>query len=143
MTESTQCGWQIHMAANALRAVRNTALEKNGIAFELWVGMEAVAEIPGMTREKLIDRLTRMTVHDGASAAEAIDRLHRQRLITADDQGVIELTTRGKALADKVIATRSELRTQLYGGIPTDDIATTKRVLDTIRERAAAVHVRQ
>jgi hypothetical protein len=31
----------------------------------------------------------------------------------------------------------------LYGDIPNEDIATTNRVLDMIRERATAVHARQ
>lgn len=37
MSESTQCGRKIHMAADALRAVRNSALNNNGIEFQLWV----------------------------------------------------------------------------------------------------------
>ncbi len=142
MTESANCGRQIHMAAHALRAVRNTGLEKNGIAFELWVVIEAMAETPGMNRERLIRRLAELTVHGEASAAHAIDELHERGLITTstDDLGTIELTTPGEALSEKVIATRSDLRNQLYGGIPPEDFATTKRVLDLIRERAAAVH---
>jgi DNA-binding MarR family transcriptional regulator len=131
------------MTAHALRTVRNTALEKNGIAFELWVVMEALMETRDMNREKLIGRLAELSVHDQASAAQAIDQLRERRLITTTDRGIIELTAQGEALSNKVIATRSELRTQLYGGIPNEDIATTNRVLDTIRERAAAVHARQ
>jgi Mn-dependent DtxR family transcriptional regulator len=105
--------------------------------------MEAVAETQGMTREELAGRLTELTVHDDASAAEAIDQLHSQGLLNTDDQGTVGLTAKGKALSDKVIADRSELRTQLYGGIPSDDFATTKRVLDLIRERATSVHTTQ
>jgi DNA-binding MarR family transcriptional regulator len=131
------------MTAHALRTVRNTALEKNGIAFELWVVMEALMETRDMNREKLIGRLAELSVHDQASAAQAIDQLNERRLMTTTDRGIIELTAQGEALSNKVIATRSELRTQLYGGIPNEDIATTNRVLETIRERAAAVHARQ
>jgi DNA-binding MarR family transcriptional regulator len=143
MTESAQCGRKIHMTADALRAVRNTALQKNGIAFELWVAMEALIEAPNVNRERLIGRLAELSVHDHASAAQAIDGLDAQGLITTSDQGTIELTTQGEALSENVIATRRELRNQLFGGIPSEDLATTNRVLDTIRQRAAAAHARQ
>jgi Mn-dependent DtxR family transcriptional regulator len=82
-------------------------------------------------------------MHEEASAAQAIDQLCVRGLITASNQGTIELTTQGQTLSDAVIATRSALRNQLYGGIPSEDIATTNRVLDMIRERATAVHARQ
>jgi DNA-binding MarR family transcriptional regulator len=140
MTESAHCGRQIHMTAHALQAVRNTALENNGVAFELWVVIEVLTEARDMNREKLIDRLSDLSVHDQASAGRAIDQLRERGLITTNDQGTIELTARGEALSGKVIATRSELRNQLYGGIPSEDIATTNRVLDTIRQRATAIH---
>jgi DNA-binding MarR family transcriptional regulator len=143
VTESAHCGRQIHMTAHALRVVRNTALENSGIAFELWVVMEALMETRDMNREKLIGRLAALSVHGEASAAQAIDQLLERGLITTSDRGTIELTAQGKALSEKVIATRSELRNQLYGGIPSEDIATTNRVLDMIRDRATAVHARQ
>ena len=145
MTESAHCGRQIHMAAHALRAVRNTALENNGIAFELWVVMEAMAETPGMNRQRLISRLAQLAVHDQASAAHAIDELRERGLITttADDLATIELTDQGKALSQKVIAARNELRNQLYADITPEDFETTRRVLDLIRQRAAAIHARQ
>lgn len=130
------------MTAQALQAVRETALDQNGISFDLWVAMDLLAETPDIDREKLIGRLAELRVHDHASAANAIDQLHDQELIYVGDQNAIELTTRGKALADNIIATRHTLRNQLYGGIPGADIATTIRVLDTIRERAMTVLAR-
>lgn len=142
MTESAHCGRQIHMTAHALRAVRNTALENSGIAFELWVVMEVLMETRDMNREKLIGRLAELGVHDRRSGAQAIDQLLERGLTTTSGRGTIELTAQGTALSEKVIATRSELRNRLYGGIPSEDIATTKRVLDMIRERAAAVGAR-
>lgn len=145
MTESASCGRQIHMAAHALRAVRGSGLEKNGITFELWVVMEVVAEAPGMEREQLIRRLVDLTVHDQASADQAVDALYRRGLLTtsADSPGTIELTTHGKALSEKIISTRGELRNQLYGGISPEDFATTQRVLDLIAQRARAPQARQ
>ena len=55
----------------------------------------------------------------------------------------IELTDQGKALSQKVIAARNELRNQLYADITPEDFETTRRVLDLIRQRAAAIHARQ
>lgn len=49
------------------------------------------------------------------------------------------LSDKGKALSRKVIAARSELRHPLYRGITPDDFETTRRVLDLIRQRAAAM----
>ena len=105
MTKPAHCGRQIHMTAQALRAVRDTALEQNGITFDLWAAMEVLAETPGIDREKLIGRLAELRVHDHASAAKAIDELHDQELIYTGDQNTIELSTRGKALTDNVFAT--------------------------------------
>lgn len=103
MTESAHCGRQIHLAAHALRAVRDTALENNGIAFELWVVMEVMAETAGMNRERLISRLAELAVHDRASAAQAIAKLHERGLITttADELGTIVLSDKGKALSER------------------------------------------
>ena len=42
-----------------------------------------------------------------------------------------------------MIAVRHELRKKLYGNIPSEDIATTNRVLDTIQQRATAVQALQ
>jgi DNA-binding MarR family transcriptional regulator len=128
------------MTAHALQAVRNTALENSGIAFEYWVVMEGLMETRDMNREKLIGQLAELSVHDRRSGARAIDQLLERGLITTSDRGIIELTAQGKALSEKVISTRSELRNQLYGGIPSEEIATTNRVLDMIRDRAMAVH---
>ena len=147
MTEPSpgNCGRQIHRAAHALRAVRNTELENNGITFELWVVMEALAETPGANRERLIHRLTELSVHDQASAERAINELHQRDLITTstDEQGTIELTTQGAAFSEKVASARTELRAQLYGGIPTEDFATVTRVLELITRRAQAIHAKQ
>jgi DNA-binding MarR family transcriptional regulator len=137
MAESAYCGRQIHMTAHALRAVRNKALEEHGLTFELWVVMEALIETPGVNREQLIGRLAELTVHDAATADDAIDQLHARGLVTTTAAGgVIELTSRGTELSEQVIATRQNLRLTLYGGIPSEDFATTNRVLDLIRERA-------
>jgi DNA-binding MarR family transcriptional regulator len=141
MTEPASCGRQIHMTAHALRAVRNTALEEHGITFELWTVMEALAEAPDRNRGQLIGRLAKLAVHDSASAADAIDQLHRRDLVTTNDShGTIELTSQGMALSEQVVATRQRLRHKLYGDIPSEDVATTNRVLDLIRERADALH---
>ncbi len=136
MTKPAHCGRQINITAQALRAVRYTALEQNGITFDLWVAMEVLAETPGIDREKLIGRPAELRAHDHANAAKAIHELHDQGCSTTDDQNTIEFSTRGNVLAYNVLATRHELRNQLYGGIPNPDIATTNRVLDTVMERA-------
>lgn len=78
MTKPAHCGRQIHMTAQALRAVRYTALEQNGITFDLWVAMEVLAETPGIDREKLIGRPAELRAHDHANAAKAIHELHDQ-----------------------------------------------------------------
>lgn len=145
MTGSANCGRQIHMAAHALRAVRGSGLEKNGITFELWVVMEVIAETPGLNREQLIRRLAELTVHDQASADRAVDALLRQGLLAtgADGPGTIELTAHGQALSEKVISTRGEMRKRLYDGISPEDFAITQRVLDLITQRARALHAGQ
>jgi DNA-binding MarR family transcriptional regulator len=128
------------MTAHALRAVRDTTLEKKGIAFKLWVVMEALAEARDVDRERLIGRLVELGVHDRRSATQAIDQLHERGLIASTDQDIIELTAQGTALSEDIVATRRQLRDQLYGSIPREDIATTNRVLDTISERAKTAH---
>lgn len=146
MTESaTPCGRHIHMAARALQSVRDTALEQAGIVFPNWVVLEAVTENPGMDRETLIRRLVDMPVHDDAGAGRAVSELHDSGLITtsADDLGVLAVTSTGQVLVDKVTATRTSLRQQLYGGIPPQDMSTTARVLELIAARARDLHATQ
>jgi DNA-binding MarR family transcriptional regulator len=98
--------------------------------------MEALTEMPGVNREQLIGRLAELTVHDAATADDAIDQLHARGLVATSARGAIELTSQGAELSEQVIAARRKLRLRLYGGIPSEDFATTSRVLDLIRERA-------
>ncbi|MGH3693943.1 MAG: MarR family winged helix-turn-helix transcriptional regulator [Pseudonocardiaceae bacterium] len=142
MTEpATQCGRYIHLAAHAIRTVRNTALGKAGITFTQWAVMGAVVNASGANREQLIHALVELTVDDESSIARAIDELHERGLVTpsSDVADNLELTTQGQALFRQVSATRTGLRNQLYDGIAAEDLAITQRVLDLITERARVV----
>jgi DNA-binding MarR family transcriptional regulator len=142
MTQTvTACGRNIHIAANALRAVRAAALGAHGLAFPQWAAMETITENPGVTHEQLIRKLVERSVDDEDGIAQAIDQLQRSGLITTatGDSDPIQLTAQGKVLANRVIAARTGLREQLYGGIDADEMATTIRVLDAITQRARAI----
>lgn len=142
MTGSANCGRQIHMAAHALRAVRKhwTREERDRVRT---VGGDRGHGRNARHEPREADPPTCRTNCAWRGKRRPSDRrTHERGMITTstDDLGTIELTSPGEALFEKVIATRSDLRDQLYGGIPPEDFATTKRVLDLIRERAVAVH---
>ncbi|MGH3550907.1 MAG: hypothetical protein ACRDQU_22850 [Pseudonocardiaceae bacterium] len=141
MTEPTRlCGRYIHMAAAAISAIRTTSLNKAGIAFTQW---QVLDKAPGNNRDELIHRLVELTVDDEAGIAQAIDELSEQGLLSTDDQGKLELTTRGTVLFQQVNAIRTALHNQLYDGIAAEDLATTTRVLNRITELARVAHAAQ
>lgn len=73
VTEPTRlCGRSIHLAAHAIRTIRETALDRAGIPFTHW---QVLDKAPGHDRDELTHTLVELTVDDEAGVARAIDQL--------------------------------------------------------------------
>lgn len=145
MTEpARRCHRSIQLAANAIRTVRETALDNAGITFTQWHVLEAATEASGVEPEELTRKLIEMTVvHDGVEIARSIDQLRERGLVTVTTGGWVEATAQGRALSAKVSATRAGLNSQLFDGITAADLDITNRVLGMVIEQARAVHTGQ
>jgi len=127
------CGRHIHRAAQAIVDIRNAALDRTGITFPQWKVLDTAL---GINRDELVRQLADLTPHDQAEIAAAVDELHERGLVRAGERDVLELTSAGQSLRQRVNGARTALHARLYDGIAAEELGITARVLDRITERA-------
>jgi hypothetical protein len=134
MTVTPLIGQDIGAAFRATRNVLDLLLDREGTPFLEWVTLRQLA-----STEKPIarDELLRTLAPGGGDAPTAIAALAANGDVT-DDGSTVALTPAGevryRALERQVV----DVVDSLYVGIAPADMATTKRVLAEITERASA-----
>jgi hypothetical protein len=129
-------GRDINIAAVATRAILTTLLEEAGLTFDQHVALRLLTAGGPGERDEIAGR-------DGGPGADpaavraALTELDAAGLVTGGER--IEATERGRELFARLTAATVRAGDRLFDGIPADDIAVTKRVLDRITERAVAV----
>jgi DNA-binding MarR family transcriptional regulator len=129
-------GRDINVAANATRAILTSVLHAEGLVFVQWAVLNNLPADENLTREELSGRLVALGVADSEAIAKAVDDLHASDLLATGEHGFLSLTEQGNAVVERVSATSTKLGDQLYDGMDAEDLATTKRVLETITDRA-------
>ncbi|MFS8585134.1 MAG: MarR family transcriptional regulator [Acidimicrobiia bacterium] len=136
-------GQDIGTVAAATSRVFDVLLARNGVTFGGWLVMNALDQHGGPLSEAELTR--RLLPSPGEpSAAVAMRILAATGLVTlaqpedGDDGPVATLTEAGAARVAAIRAGIREVAGRLYGDIPADDLATARRVLATITERANA-----
>lgn len=118
-------GRTINVAAAATRGILETLLSKEGLSFEDWVTLRAVAtgqEVPS-------------AVLGEDAVAAALTRLQSAGLL----QSANEPTAEGRELFERITEAGDRVGDQLFEGIDAQDLAAAERVLDLVTERATAV----
>ena len=134
-------GQDIGQAHYATRALLERALTDAGIDFPQSVTLNLLGgnDSP-MTSEDLRARLVHglKITEDDARAVEA--GVRARSLVVGAEAGLV-LTPAGSALFHQVAASIAEITEILYGGLPTEELITARRVLSTITARANAALV--
>ena len=136
-------GQDIGTVFAATSRVFEVVLARNGVTFGGWLVMNALDQHDGPLSEAELAR--RLLPSPGEpSAAVAMRVLAATGLVTLtgpeDDAAgpVAALTEAGAARVAAIRAGIREVAGRLYGDIPADDLATARRVLATVTERANA-----
>jgi hypothetical protein len=129
-------GRDINVAAAATRAILTALLDDAGLTFDQFVALRLMTIGGPGGRDEILDR-DGGPGFDRAVIGTAITELEAAGLAAGGER--IEPTGRGRELFERVSAESVRLGDQLFEGIPADDQATAKRVLDLVTTRAVAV----
>jgi DNA-binding MarR family transcriptional regulator len=134
-------GQHIGQAHYATRALLEASLAKTGIPFASWLMASFIATAgPVVTEAATIERITDGLKVDDRTARDALDGLIGAGLVArvSGEPPQVELTASGAARVQELTAATSGIAARLYGDIAPDDLETTRRVLETVTERANA-----
>ena len=137
-------GQDINLAARATRKALELLLAEQGTSFPPLAVLNAIVShgaaldrdaIVGVLANALdVDVQTVLTVVRGVEARGLV----RQTVAEGDSKPRLELTTVGTAEHQRLTAIVGQLTSKLYSDFDPEDLATTRRVLVTLTERAEA-----
>jgi hypothetical protein len=131
-------GQEIALAANATRALLDALLAELGTSFHSWVILNFAGTAGGSAkRGAVVARMRSALKIDAASAETAVDELLSLGLAAADGEALV-LTEEGTSRFEQIRAGSGAIVDRLYTGLPVDDQLTTRRILETVTERANA-----
>ena len=132
-------GRDINVAAAATRSILTAVLKREGLTFEQYIVLRTAVLNGPATPAVLVE-----TAAGPANAAGEPDVL-RKTLDPLRDKGLadlgelVEATQRGRDLVERVTTEATAAGDRLFEGISGEDLATTKRVLNLVTERASEV----
>lgn len=130
-------GQEIAVAARATRAVLDAVLRDAGTTFPAWVALNVLgtngASVP---REALQRTLAEGLPADPGSVAGLLDEVEAAGLLRGTAS--VELTPEGRARYEDLRGAIGAAAARLWAGFDPDDLATTRRVLLEVTERARA-----
>jgi DNA-binding MarR family transcriptional regulator len=128
-------GQDIGEAAAAVRVLLTDLLDRAGLVFEDWVALRMLALAgASVDRETLQRDLARELRTDRSTIAASLARLEGAGLV-----GGAALTIWGEALFGRLRDAVAQASAQVYSGMDPEDLATTRRVLREVTERANAM----
>jgi MarR family transcriptional regulator for hemolysin len=137
-------GYQVNLAARATRALLDARLAEQGITFATWVVLNVLA-----TRGAQIQRDLAGSVDvEGPTMVRRLDQLEAAGLVTrgpvpGDRRATrISLTSEGQALYQRIRDAVRETEADLLAALDPQEVATTRRVLRQVVERARALRQR-
>ncbi len=137
-------GRELNLAAAATRGLLDSVLDQAGLTFTEHVTLRAVAA-GAATPDEVATALGagRPGVPTAADLRTALGELATAGLLAPDtDPARLRVTGRGQDLLARITAATDEIGDRLFGDIPADELATTRRVLDLVLSRAAEVRPR-
>ena len=132
-------GQDINLAARAVRDLLDVLLERTGLTFEQWLVVQALGpEANGLARQELVSDLSdRLRVEPTEVATTVSGLTHAGLLVDSPER--VRLTPSGQSAYDGVQSGIRRVTARLYRPFAPDDLATTRRVLREIIERAPVV----
>jgi DNA-binding MarR family transcriptional regulator len=121
----------------ALGPLMDRVLAGTGGTFHQWVALNFTAvDGDSIDRSQLIARLANALQIDDTAAEATIAEMADEGLLQTVSGSVVALSDAGRERYARIRAATDQTSAPLYAGIPADDLATTRRVLTTISERA-------
>jgi hypothetical protein len=136
-TSSALTGQDIGQAARATNAILETLLADTSTPFTTWVALNVLAT-SGSTQPR--DALVQRLIH-GLKIAEDAARAAVADLVSkgyASEPAALELTADGRALHGRIRVGIDRITERLYADLPESDLATTRRILGIVTDRANA-----
>ena len=134
----TLTGQDIGQAEKATRAVLNRLLARTGTGFHGWVILNVLGTNgSALAQAELVSRVVDGLKIEEPAVHAALAGLVDQGLVSRVDAG-LALTAAGAARFQEVREGIGEITRRLYGGLPTEDLVTARRVLAAVTERANA-----
>ncbi|HEX3588861.1 MAG TPA: hypothetical protein VHV74_04445 [Pseudonocardiaceae bacterium] len=134
---TTVTGQDIGAAERATRALLDRLLAATGTDFTGWVLIDrlhaAGGALPGAALLRTVAGGLRITE---ATVVAALTGLTRDGLVESTSD--VTLTEAGRDRYATIQAGIDALAERLYGGLPTEDLVTARRILVTVTERATA-----
>jgi DNA-binding MarR family transcriptional regulator len=132
-------GQDINVAARATRGVLDRLLADAGCDFNTWIGLLLVAQAGGrVPRAELPAILATPLSLDTDTAELAIRRMVGRGWYREADGDTIELTAEGLAFYERLRDRSTAVAGELYVGMDPTELATAKRVLTEMTQRALA-----
>lgn len=142
MTDTpTLTGRDIGQAEIAVRAVLDAFLAEADTTFLQWVALNALATGGSVAqKDRLVSQVSGALRVSDTTVLATPDELDVLGLVslTAGDQARIELTAAGDARFRLLRTGIDRITERLYRDVPVDDLATARRVLVLVTERANA-----
>jgi DNA-binding MarR family transcriptional regulator len=139
MSPTTPLTQFIGRSERALGALMSGVLAATGGTFHQWVALNLVTvNGDSIDRNELIARVTNALQIDDTAAETAITELADEGLLRSVSGSVVSLSDAGRERYARISAAIDQINASLYADIPADDLATARRVLTTISERADA-----
>jgi hypothetical protein len=120
-----------------LRALMDQVLAGTGGTFHQWVALNFTAvNGESIDRGQLIAGLANAPQTDDTAAEATIAEMVDERLLLTASGSVVALSDAGRERYARIRAAIDQTTAPLFADIPADDLATARRVLTTISERA-------
>jgi DNA-binding MarR family transcriptional regulator len=130
----------IGQAENALRAVLDRLLAESATTFVQWVTLTMLARGgSAVQHQQLVRQVETALKLEEPTVLATLDELTTLGLITPPGEAArVALTTAGEAQFQGLRQRIESVSERLYGDLPMDELATTRRVLGIVAERANA-----
>jgi DNA-binding MarR family transcriptional regulator len=129
----------IGQAENALRAILDRILAQTRITFVQWVMLNMISRgESGVAREQLVRQIAGALKLDEQPILAALGGLTTRTLITGQsgETGRVALTAAGEELFHTLRQRIESVAEHLYGDLPAEELAITRRILEVVTERA-------
>jgi hypothetical protein len=112
-------------------------LAETGGTFHQWVALNfTAAGGDGIDRDALIAQLAGALLIDDGAAEATLAEMAGERLLQTTSPSEVALSGEGRERYVRIRAAIDQITAPLYGDLPPGDLAVTRRVLNTISDRA-------